>query len=380
MRMAPLMVNTLLPLLTSPTCSSFNLRYMEPNQSNAYVHRWSLTLQREFGTNWVVSAGYTGSRGLHLLHQSLSNMSKWEGYPNQPTGRKYFPDLDPGPAILAPLINPNFGEVRTQSSNANSYFHGLAVGLQKRMSQGLSLGLAYNYSKSIDQGSGVTSGGDELPDGQRGIYYWDMHLKKALSGFDIRNTFSLNFRYELPTQNLTGFAGAVAGGWQLSGILTLTDGYPLSIFDNSTVQDAQMGESENLRVNLKPGGDNNPVLGGPDRYFDTSQFVPSTCQGSTLCKAGDPDYIPGYFGTLGGSTLTSPGLATLNFSLLKNFGITENHRIQFRAEFFNLSNRPNFGSPQQTIFNDNVPDAEAGRIDSTIGSARQIQLGLRYTF
>jgi hypothetical protein len=395
MTMTPLMVNTLLPLLTSPTCSSFNLRYMEPNQSNAYVHRWSLTLQREFGTNWVASAGYTGSRGLHLLHQSLSNMSKWEGYPNQPTGRKYFPDLDPGPAILAPLINPNFGEVRTQSSNANSYFHGLAVGLQKRMSQGLSMQLAYNYSKSIDQGSGVTSGGDELPDGQRGIYYWDMHLKKQLSGFDFRNTFSMNFTYELPTQNLTGPAGAIIGGWQFSGILTLTDGYPLSIFDNNTVQDAQMGESENLRVNLIPGGDNNPVLGGPDRYFDTSQFVPSTCQGSELCYdrvvnqttgvitwVPNPakGYQPGYFGTLGGGTLTAPGLATLDFSLLKNFNISESNRIQFRAEFFNLFNRPNFGSPNQTIFIDGAPQDDAARIDSTRGSARQIQLGLRYTF
>jgi hypothetical protein len=373
MRMQPLMVNGFLDLLSSPQFSSFNLRYMEPNQSNAYVHRWSLTLQREFGTNWVASAGYTGSRGLHLLGQHLSNITRWDGFPNQPTDRKHF-------SAGQSLINPNFGEIRTQNSNSNSYFHGLAVGVQKRMSQGLQLQMAYNYSKSIDQASGVTSGGDELPDGQRGIYYWDMELKRQLSGFDIRNTFSLNFTYELPTQDLTGFAGAVAGGWQLSGILTLTDGHPLGIFDNSTVQEAQIGESENLRVNLIPGGDTNPVLGGPDRYFDTSQFVPSTCQGARVCRAGDPDYIPGYFGTLGGGTLTSPGLATLDFSLMKAFGITESHRIQFRADFFNLFNRPNFGSPNQTVFNDNIPEPDAGRIDSTRGSARQLQLGLRYTF
>jgi hypothetical protein len=346
---------------------------MEPDQSNTYVHRWSLTLQRELSDNWVVSAGYTGSRGVHLLHQSLSNMTRWEGYPNQPTGRKYFP-------AGAQLINPNFGEVRTQSSNANSYFHGLAVGVQKRMSQGLQLQVSYNYSKSIDQGSGVTSGGDELPDGQRGIYYWDMHLKKQLSGFDFRNTLSLSFTYELPTQNLTGVTGAIVGGWQLNGILTLNDGYPLSVYDNSTVQEAQMGESENLRANLISGGDNNPVLGGPDKYYDTSQFVPSTCQGAQVCQEGDPDYVPGYFGTVGGGTLTAPGQATLDFSVLKNFDFPENHRIQFRAEFFNLFNHPYFGSPNQTVFNDNIPNPEAGRITTTRGSARQIQLGLRYTF
>src|SRR5581483_10116820 len=110
--------------------------------------------------------------------------------------------------------------------------------------------------------SGVTSGGDELPDGQRGIYYWDIKLKKQLSGFDIRNTFTANFSYDFPTQNLTGFTGAVVGGWQLSGIQTLTDGHPLGIFDDSTVQANTIGDNENLRVNLKPGGNNNPVLGG----------------------------------------------------------------------------------------------------------------------
>jgi hypothetical protein len=307
------------------------------------------------------------------LGQHLSNINRWEGFPNNPTGRKFFP-------AGSTLVNPNFGEVRTQSSNANSYFHGLAVGVQKRMSQGLSLGLAYNHSKSIDQGSGVTSGGDELPDGQRGTYYWDMQLKRGLSGFDIRNTFSLNFTYELPTQNLTGLANAVAGGWQLNGILTLNDGYPISVFDDSSVQEARIGELENLRVNLKSDGDTNPVLGGPDKYFDPSQFVPSVCQGDRVCRAGDPDYQPGYFGTLGPNTLIAPGVANFDFSVMKNFGITENHRIQFRAEFFNLLNRPNFGSPEQSIFVNEVPEPEAGRIRTTRGSPRQIQLGLKYTF
>lgn len=392
-RMSPLMVNTLLPLLTDPAFANFNLRYMEPIQSNAYVHRWSLTVQRELGTDWVVSAGYTGSRGLHLLGQHLSNLCKWNDFPNQPTGRKQFPYVkDKG--CPNGFINPNFGEVRTQASNANSFFSGLAVGVQKRLSHGLQMQMAYNFSKSTDQGSGVTSGGDELPDGQRGIYYWDIALKKGLSGFDIRNTFTMNFSYELPLQNLTGATGAIAGGWELSGILTLTDGHPLSIYDNSSVQIDAIGDNENLRANLKPGGNNNPVLGGPDKYFDSSQFLPSVCQGSVYCgtvgvdKNGNPvfvpdeskGYAPGYFGTVGRGTLTSPGIATLDFSLLKRFAITERHKVQFRADFFNLFNRPNFGEPDANVFVNEVPNDKAGRISDTRGSARQIQLGLRYTF
>jgi hypothetical protein len=373
MRLEPLAVNTMLDLIESPQFSTFNLRYMEPNQSNSYIHRWSLTLQRGFGSDWVASAGYTGSRGLHLLHQTLPNLRRWEGFPNQPTGRKFFP-------AGAAFINPNFGEMRTQSSNANSYFHGLAVGVQKRMSRGFQFQLAYNFSKSIDQGSGVTSGGDELPQGQRGIYYWDMEMKKGPSGFDIRNTFTTNFTYEFPTQNMTGLAGLLAGGWQLNGILTLTDGYPLSITDGSSEQETRIGDNEDLRANLIPGGDNNPVLGGPDMYFDTSQFVPSACQGDRLCSAGDADYQLGFYGNLGRGTLISPGLAIMDFSVQKNFRFTENHRLQFRSEIFNLFNRPNFGSPVTGIFTNELLDTDAGRIRSTRGSARQIQFGLRYSF
>ena len=142
-----------------------------------------------------------------------------------------------------------------------------------------------------------------------------------------------------------------------------------------------MGWIGGLRPNLIPGGNNNPVLGGPDKYYDVSQFVPSHCMGSRVCKAGDPDYQPGFFGNLGRNTVTGPGLAQVDFSVQKNFHVTENHRIQFRGEMFNLFNRPNFGSPNDSPFlEDGTRNADAARIIETRGSARQIQLGLKYIF
>ena len=348
-----------------------NIRAMEYDQKTAYIYRWSLTLQRELGTNWVVSAGYTGSRALHLWQQGLPNIRKWDGWPNNPTGEKHW-------TAGAPLIQPNFGEIRIQAPNANSFFHGLGVGLQKRLSQGLQVQLAYNFSKAIDQGSGVTSGGDELPQTQRGIYFWDMNLKKSLAAFDIRNTVSANFTYEFPmAQNLTGAAGAVLKGWQLNGILTLTDGHPLTVFDEQEAQNTRIGDNENLRADLISGGNNNPVLGGPNKYYDPSQFAPSRV---------------GFFGNVGPGTVTSPGIATFDFSLLKNFPVAEGKRFQFRAEFFNLLNRPNFGTPDMTPFLTTATrdqwernpasalDTRAGRVDRTATSARQIQFGLKFIF
>ncbi len=374
LRLQPLAVNAYGDLLAGQTI----IRHMVYEQSNTYMYRWSLTLQREFARDWVASAGYTGSRALHLWHQNTPNINRWIGFPNKPAGPKQWANPAQSPPVR---INPFFSEMRVDVPDGYSYFHGLNVGVQKRLAYGLQIQFAYNFSKAIDSGSGVSSGGDQLLESQRDIYYWDNELKRGLSQFDIRNSFSANFSYELPGQSLSGLAGVLGKGWQFNGIITLTDGSPLSVRDGTTIQQNYIGEVEGLRANLIPGGNNNPVLGGPDRYYDTTQFVPSYCHGNRFCRAGDPDYLPGFYGNAGRSTVTGPGVATVDFSVLKNFRVSENHRIEFRGEFFNLLNRPNFATPDMTpwLANGN-PDANAARITSTRGSARQIQLGLKYSF
>lgn len=335
-----------------------NIRTFQFDLDNTTIYRWSLTLQREI-SEWVISAGYTGSRGIHLWTQGLPNLNRWEGWPEQPKGPKFFPQG-------ARPIFPQFGEVRIQSTNANSWFHGLAVGAQKRLSHGLQVQLAYNLSKTIDQGSGVTSGGEELPETQRGIYFWDMHLKKGRAAFDIRNSFVVNFSYEFPQAALGGLGGAVVNGWQINGILTLASGYALTPLDTNNAQADRIGDNEDLRPDLIPGGKNNPVLGKPNLWFDTSQFAPSRL---------------GFFGTAGRGTIDSPGVATFDFSLFKNFKPTEESRVQFRAEFFNLFNRANFGKPDMVVFDTRGrPNASAGQITRTTIFARQIQFALKYIF
>jgi hypothetical protein len=306
--------------------------------------------------------------------------------------------------------------MRIQSANADSTFHGLAVGFQQRMAHGVQLQVAYNYSKSIDTGSGVTSSGENFTQGQRGVWYWDMDMKKGLSQFDIRNALTTNFTWQLPGESLGGFTGAVIGGWQASGILTLNDGHPLSIFSSTTIQNNAIGQSgEQNRANLVAGGDNNPVLGGAYNYYDHLQFVPSFCTGvgagspyvgksysqiqdyvrtqtanratiAPVCAPGDPEYQPGHFGNAGRNTLSSPGLVALDFSLQKNFRVKEGQQVQFRAEFFNLTNRVNlsdnvassYGSTGAPTFD--VWANPAGGQITDAAPPRTIQLGLKYTF
>jgi hypothetical protein len=397
------------PLLASTP----NIRGMEYNEKNVTIYRWSLTIQRDVGRGLLLSAGYTGSRGVHLWTQNAANVNRWVGWPNQPDGQKTFPLANSNRnaacttlACTAPFqgaYNPSFGtDMRIQSPNADSFFHGLAVGAQQRFSHGLQFQLAFNYSKSTDTGSGVTSTGENFTQGQRGVWYWDMNMKKGLSAFDIRKTMTANFSYDLPGQAMGGFAGKLIGGWQLSGIVTLTGGHPLSIFDTPTIQRNALGQSaEQNRANLIPGGNNNKVNGGAFNYYDATQWIPSFCTGIParvgsianalarnipICAPGDAEYDPGHFGNGGRDTLTSPGLVSLDMSIQKTFKITERQHVQFRGEFFNFTNRVNLSDIASTVTpydNNGRPSPAFWKTNGQItdaGSPRTIQLGLKYIF
>jgi hypothetical protein len=188
-----------------------------------------------------------------------------------------------------------------------------------------------------------------------------------LSAFDVRNNLSTNVSYELPWgQGLSGLAGALARGWQINAILTLSDGTPLTVLDSRNIQSDRIGDNEGLRPDLIPGGNANPVLGGPDLYFDPTQFVPSQL---------------GFFGTLSRNTVIGPGLATLDMSVFKNFELGAARQLNLRLEMFNVLNRANFGTPNMSPWLANGdPNGAVGTITSTRTTGRQFQIGARFVF
>ncbi len=126
------------------------------------------------------------------------------------------------------------------------------------------------------------------------------------------------------------------------------------------------GSLQDLPPNLRTGANNNPILGGPDRYFDPQVFE--------LPPAG-------FYGNLGRNTTIGPGLVNLDFALAKNFPLHEEARLQFRVETFNLFNRANFAIPQRRVLTaTGATIGNAGRITSTTTSSRQIQFALKLTF
>jgi hypothetical protein len=252
-------------------------------------------------------------------------------------------------------------------TDANSIFNAFLVSAKQRFGSGSQFQVSYTLSRSIDESSNTqvreiaTNLGGETMDA------YNLRADRGLSSFNVSHNFVANYSYSIPfPADLTGIAGKLLAGWQWNGIVSLASGTPFSVgnqFDRANQQTSLRNE----RPNLLPGRSNNPVLGGPDQYFDLSAFE--------LQPAG-------FFGNLGRNTVIGPGLANVDLSLVKDTALGgERRSLQFRAEFFNVFNHPNFGLPANYLFlNPTTRIGSAGRINTTSTSSRQVQFALKYYF
>ena len=204
---------------------ALEVRAFQYDQDNGYVYRWSMALQQQVGQDWGLSATYTGSRGLHAwVNFNADNVNQWEGFPDQPEGRKFFPE---GAEVFRdgnPLVVTEYN-----SANGDSYYHGLGLEIQKRFSRGLTFQWSYNWSKTISMTSDLENNSFQLPQGQRTDYLFDLDKQRSLASHHVGRVFAGSFSYELPRTNAPGFMRHVFDGWQLSGIVRLSDGPPLTI-------------------------------------------------------------------------------------------------------------------------------------------------------
>jgi hypothetical protein len=231
----------------------------------------------------------------------------------------------------------------------------------KRVSEGLHFQAAYTWSKTMDVQSATLQ--DEL-NTTAVMNPFNPQEDWGPADFDTRHTFTGSFAYLLPFgENLTGASAVLLRGWQVGGILSLSSGVPLTVLSNGAI--THSFNRGTARPDLIEGGDPNPVLGGPDKYFDVTQFKPQQA---------------GFYGNVGRNTMIGPRFSNLDMSLIKTQAIGS-QAVQFRAEFFNVLNRANFGLPDSTLFDSRGRLlGTAGRITRTVNSARQVQLALRYTF
>ena len=319
--------------------------------------QYNVTLQREVRADTVVTAGYVGSRGYHQLRNIEANQAVPEILPDG--GYFFAPGL--------PRRNPNFESVRLRSTDGNSWYNGMIVGLNKRFSGGLQMQASYTLGHSMDEGSQSVGSGD-FSNSFQPRYGPDRHDNYGPSDFNIRQNFVFSYSYVISTPaSWSRAAQAVGGGWQVSGIVNLRSGTPFTPvlgFDRARALPRSGGAGQ--RPNWAPGASpQSATLGDPTRYFDANAF--------TLPDAG-------YFGDVPRNALQSPGYASWDAALFKNVSLRAGYRLQLRLEAFNVLNRANFGLPEATVFNSSGRVENAGEISTIVGTPRLVQLGIKMEF
>jgi len=269
-----------------------------------------------------------------------------------------FSSLWGGGATLSQALRPfpQYGSVwEWNGTYGSSIYHSFQARAERRFRRGLGFLMSYTLSKAIDT---VPIYGGAAPDAN------NVAAAKGPADTDSRHRFSASFNYELPfgpghayLANASGVTAALVAGWQVNGIVSLVSGVPFTPFVSADV--AGTGRPGSQWPDRTCSGDvDDPT---PDHWFDATCF-----------KAA----APGTFGNGGRNTLVGPGRSTVDLSVFKQFSIHEGHRLQFRAEVFNLFNHANFGQPNATI---DAP-LTVGRITTTITDSRQVQLALKYLF
>jgi carboxypeptidase family protein/TonB-dependent receptor-like protein len=372
-----------------------------PNKfRNAYVIQYNLNVQREIAPNTVLTVGYAGSRGIRL--PEVADMNQFA--PVDVNGHLEFT-----PEVVTPAIRPNikFGLIRLRQPGANSFYNSVQLNVTRKFAQGFMFSGGYTFSKNIDDISGVQTASDTQA-GINQIPNWFVrNVYRGRSSFDATHVFTFNSTYELPIgpgkmfmSGLSGVGRQLLAGWQVSPIVTLSAGFPETITMTTRRALSNIGMGNEF-PNLAAGFSNNPtsgttagctfVAGIPQPY--NAAIATATNSVKPGQELGTPDlwFDPCAFswpaarvlGNNGRNTVIMPGRVVFDFNLSKNFDITENSKLQFKFDAFNLFNHPNFGTPGRNMFDGNgVFDASTstGQVSSTTGSARQIQLALRYTF
>ena len=327
-------------IIPNAPASVFN--YIRSDVREAYVQSWNLAVQRALPKQLSLEVAYVGNRGVGVT--GVLNMN---------------PGLIPGAGASGQPFNQLFGRrdaINNIFFGTGSGYHSLQTKLDRRFSNGFALTTAYTWSKAIDT-VGADNGGF--------AYYINPERNRARADADVRHVFVQSYIYELPFGKGKSFANsglvaAIAGGWQVNGILTLQTGTPFNLSVPGTIINA-------------PGNSNQPDLVGT---YTASKGVGThtTWFDSTVFRQP----AAGTFGNIGRNVLTGPGLGNLDFSLFRKFSITERFKAEFRVESFNITNTAKFNNPSGDITSPNFGKVTGAQ--SAPNGPREIQLGLKVTF
>ena len=363
----------------SPT-TNLSINMVDPEYRPPITNQWSLNLQTDLGYNFMLETGYVGTRGTNLIIRRSQNQASLAS-PSNPI-RGVTTNTAANARLRVPILGFSPFGLLDIESNATSWYHGLEVSVTKRLSRGLQFLASYTFAHGYNDAGGNTDAGGFGFNGNQ-------NDRRANYGRDNReHRFVFSYVYNLPTwKNSNGFVNALVNGWSLSGVTTIQSGLPLS-FSGTNASNAfgvtgdraqlaagcthpQLGTSGSIRDRLGggsggPGYINRVCINGLTATGGTAAWIPVEAGGGT------------HFGNSGVGIIEGPGQNNTDVAIIKRTNIpflTEGANVEFRTEFFNAFNTPQFGNPST-----NVSSAQFGIISTTTVNPRIIQFGLKLNF
>jgi len=364
-------VNSFTPPFTSPpdpasftgTIQSQNLNFKQ-----GIVQQFNLNLEHQLPGNLVLTAGYAGSRSHHILVDGLNLNVGSPGACGVVSG--YTLGCGPGGTAFSPPYGP-FTTIANINDVGNARYDSLQVKAEtKSVRHGLYALLGYTYSRTFDSGFA-----DGLGTSPGATYFPLPGTKKAdwgLSQINLNHQFTASVTYDLPFGRGKSFGGgwngplnAALGNWEVDVIEKATSGFPLFVVsgNGSGVNFQWNGNSLNRPNQVCSGKSSHPTL---SQWFDTSCFV---------------DAPAGELGNANRAPLYGPRFVNTDLSFIKHIPIRESVRMDFRAEFFNVLNHPQFFLPGDGTGMQNVDSPSSfGKVTQTVNNPRVIQFALKLSF
>lgn len=327
---------------------------VQRNNGSGYAQQWNFTLQKTFGANWSLEAGYLGSKLTRLgvpdvnLNQLTVAQLALGSQLTQQVANPYFGQIPANTSLGAAAIArgqllrpyPRFTTVTLYRNNTgHSTYHSFQSRLEKRFSSGLTFTTAYTFSRLIDDAGAVFDSAvltGPVANFQAADSF-NKRLEKDVSTGSVPHIFSSGFVYELPfgrAGTLSGWRDAVGGGWQLAGIARAQSGSPIAVTQATNLNAfAGFGIQRPNRLNDSTLPNDQRSTG---RWFNTAAFGQA------------PQFT---IGNASRNPVVGPGYRTLDLMLGKTFRLTERTRLEFRAESFNTANTPPLGNPNGSFGN-----------------------------
>jgi len=428
-----LAADTTNPALVSNSGAAARWTYADPFPKRNYAMQWNFNIQRQITPSTSVTLAYAGSRGFHNPFQTDDlntvfpyNTSAGWLFPN-PVGSGCLPKppdcsateaalglpatfnsggkISNNPAAIVPglLINSNVAQIQSTIFTASSWYNALQVAVAKRMSHGFQLGGNFTWGKSIDESSSSFAGDNYSNNPSAIIPWWDPSSIRGLSDFNVTRNVVINGLWQVPTPaSFSGPAGWIVRGWGLGAVFEASDGiplWPLSGLDGDALGMLNGGPYD--IPSYVPGCTlTNPSSGrsGGLQYINPNCYVVAQAPSAAFYNAPkplgcDPSFgnpakgdltCINLLGNLGRNTVIGPGLINVDYSMVKDNHIRalgETFNIQFRAEFFNITNRVNYAPPiannLQSLTANGAAASNFGVLTKTQVPMREIQFALK---